>query len=735
MVPASPGAQSSTAEVASFRMSDEGLVVGMAEGAGGMAGAENAQEPTEVEWQFDALDLRPVERWLAALPSRVFADTPTLTVLAKPTRRLLDRYMDTADWRVGQAGFVLRTRQRGRAVEVTMKDTRAADPAGLRKRLELTESLPSGLSSLGPGGPVGRRVHAVAGRRPLLQVLEVRTRRQPFSLRAAGTEVAEVALDDTTIVVGLHQPPARLRRVEVEVAPGWLETLAPVVQDLRESAGLSPATLSKFEAGLLASGVSVPGPPDVGPTDIQPDATLGDVAYAVVRRQLRELFVHEPGTRLGEDPEELHDMRVATRRLRAAMDLFASALPSRAAAVREELRWIAAELGAVRDLDVQLEDMGEMAKWSEEWAGAGHGAALTHLRALLEAERDEARRKLLDALDSPRWERLTAALVALARQGPSRRVPGARVSATIAVPALLDERHRKMRSAAKRARRSGEAHDFHRVRIRGKRLRYSIEFTSALYGQLAVRFAKKLTKLQDTLGNMQDAEVASSRLFSLATAAPPGGASLPLATVFVMGGIAERYRQESAQLRAGMPKKFKLLKGKAWKELEATVERARRHAEMLTSAPQYARPARMIPFGARANGGAPAADDDADPEAGVGANASAPVEATRSATHPAQVASVADATVHGIDDEAPVGDAGIGDAEIGPALGESSTAGPAAGEAPTYETRGDAGVPVTVQPSEPRAMATPHVAVPRHIAESSANGSHTAEGGGAPPPS
>jgi triphosphatase len=601
-------------------MSDEDAVAGTTRRPGGTGagdGADGAGSPdgsagaagsatTEVEWQFDALDLRPVERWLAALPSRFYADVPTLTVLAKPTRRLVDRYMDTSDWRVGQAGFVLRTRQRGRAVEVTLKETRPAEPGGLRRRLELTESLPSGLSALGPSGPVGRRVRAVAGRRPLVQVLEVRTRRQPFSLRAAGAEVAEVALDDTTIVVGPHQAPARLRRVEVEVAPGWLDTLAPVVQDLRDSAGMSPAALSKFEAGLLAAGLSIPGPPDVGPTEIPPDATMGDVAYAVIRQQVRELISHEPGTRLGEDPEELHDMRVATRRLRAALDVFSSALPSRAVAVREELRWIAAELGAVRDLDVQLVDMEEMGRWSEEWAGGGRGAALVHLRTLLEIEREEARRGLLDALDSPRWERLAAGLVALARQGPSRRVPGARVPAAIAAPPLLDERHRAMRAAARRAHRSQAAHDFHRVRIRGKRLRYTLEFTSALYGQPAVRFAKTLTRLQDMLGCMQDAEVASLRLLTLATEPPPG-VLLPPATVFVMGGIAEHYRQESARLRELAGKRLKVLHGRTWRELEAAVDRARRHAEALATSPPYLRPARVAAGAAgRTNGNPPA---------------------------------------------------------------------------------------------------------------------------------
>src|SRR5271167_1459983 len=124
-----------------------------------MAEHGQAADPTEVEWQFDALDLRPVERWLAALPSRPpTSELPTLTALAKPTRRLVDHYVDTEDWRLGQAGFVLRTRKRGRQVEATIKDRAPASESGLRQRLEVTETINSpSLDGLGSSGPVGRR--------------------------------------------------------------------------------------------------------------------------------------------------------------------------------------------------------------------------------------------------------------------------------------------------------------------------------------------------------------------------------------------------------------------------------------------------------------------------------------------------------------------------------------------------------------------------------------------------
>ena len=117
----------------------------------------------------------------------------------------------------------------------------------------------------------------------------------------------------------------------------------------------------------MALGVTIPTLPDLGPTDATAEASFGQLGYAVVRRHLGVLLAKESGTRLGEDIEELHDMRVATRRLRAALDLFAEVFPVRAVGLRNELRWLAGVLGAVRDLDVQLERMDD-----PEWA-AGRG--------------------------------------------------------------------------------------------------------------------------------------------------------------------------------------------------------------------------------------------------------------------------------------------------------------------------------------------------------------------------
>jgi len=546
-------------------------------------------EPVEIEWQFDALDLRPVERWLATLPTLAIEtrDGGTVTALARPPRRLVDSYLDCEDWRIARAGFVVRTRRRGRQDEITLKDNRPAEGSGLRQRLEVTEVLPpSGLSGLGPDGPVGRRLRAIVGPRPLREVLQVRTRRRPFALRVGGVDVAEVALDDTMIVVGSGQKPMRLRRVEVEVQPDWLDALEPIVEQLRMSCGLQPARLSKFEAGLLALGEEIPGTPDLGPTGISADSTMGDLAFAVLRRQLAVLRAKEPGTRLGEDTEELHDMRVATRRLRAALSLFEAVMPVRAQAFREELGWLGRLLGAVRDLDVQLENLAGMSSAVD--ASDGHDP-LVELVALLEGERDTARTEMLNGLDSVRWDRLAKGLTAMAQQGPARRALATRVPAVIGLPDLVLARHHKVRKAARRAKHSGVVTDFHALRIRCKRLRYALEFSSEVYSGKTSRFVRELTVLQDELGEMQDAEVASLQLADLATA----DTHLPAATIFMMGGVAERHRREVKRFLKRLPDELPRIEGRAWRDLRDLMERRRAEAE--EARPLARTPLRAVP--------------------------------------------------------------------------------------------------------------------------------------------
>ena len=284
------------------------------------------------------------------------------------------------------------------------------------------------------------------------------------------------------------------------------------MEQLRTTCGLQPARLSKFEAGLLALGEEIPGTPDLGPTDVSPGSTMGELAFAVLRRQLAVLRAKEPGTRLGEDPEELHDMRVATRRLRAALSLFDGVLPVRAQVFREELGWLGRLLGAVRDLDVQLQGLADMSASVADWSAGARPDdhdPLAELAALLERERDAARTDMLSGLDSVRWDRLAKGLTAMAQQGPARRSLATRVPAEIGLPDLVAARHDKVAKAAKRAKRSGVVTDFHACASVASACatRSSSAATSTAGGPPAS--SAQLTVLQDELGEMQDAEVAS----------------------------------------------------------------------------------------------------------------------------------------------------------------------------------------------------------------------------------
>ena len=196
---------------------------------------------------------------------------------------------------------------------------------------------------------------------------------------------------------------------------------------------------------------------------------------------------------------------------------------------------------------------------------------------------------------------------AMVQQGPFRRSTATRLAALVTVPDLICSRHAAVVKAARRAKRSGEAADFHRLRIRCKRLRYSLEFGAELYDGRTNRYTRQLTKLQNQLGLMQDAEVAITRLSDLAT----GDTNLPASTIFVMGGVAELHRQEMARLLAHLPDEVSRVRGQEWIELTTTLERGRDRA--LALVPPARRTLRVVPdhplpepAGATTGGGAPA---------------------------------------------------------------------------------------------------------------------------------
>jgi CHAD domain-containing protein len=521
------------------------------------------------ELQFDALDVHSVLRCLNDAAG--WTGDRTFQISPLGSTRHVDLYLDTENQRFHRAGYSLRVRRvnRRRRAEASLKILDMVAPAAEteRSRQEISqpvEQLDATLLAVAEG-PVIDRVRAVAGRKPLLPLFEVRTRRQLFSVAANGHAAGEIAVDETRILPADGSPATRLRRVELKVPDEAIAALEPLAEQLRVECGLRTADLSTYEAGLISAGLPRPPGHSFGPTEFDAGATIGTVATAALRRQLSAFLDEEPGARLGDDPERLHDMRVASRRLRAALTLFAEVLPPQVVALREELRWIGGVLGAVRDLDVQLQ---QLDGWRATLPEADR-SALDALNALLEDQRAEARATMLEALDSRRYESFVDRFGRALRARPPRNSALWSSPARDHAPALIEARFRAVRRATDRLGPDSRAGDYHRLRIHGKRLRYALEFFAELYPKPTLALSKRLAALQDILGLHQDADVAIARLRAFVDERSD---RLEPATVFAMGQIAERYRQSMGDLQAKVPAASTRVLGKNWKSLKKTME-------------------------------------------------------------------------------------------------------------------------------------------------------------------
>jgi deazaflavin-dependent oxidoreductase (nitroreductase family) len=300
---------------------------------------------------------------------------------------------------------------------------------------------------------------------------------------------------------------------------------------------------------------------------MQPALThLSTLTYDVVRAQLTALRQHEAGTRSGDDPEDLHDMRVATRRLRAALRTFDQVLPPEAQVLYQELRWLGSGLAAVRDLDVQIERVEGLTALDSP----DDREALDALRATLQSERESARAELHALLDSERYRAiLTLGADLLTRPMPER----AEVTVGGAACALVERPYGRFRKMARRLTVDSPPTEFHAVRRRARLLRYTLEFVSDAFPKSAAPFVRRLVALQDVLGNHQDAEVALGQLRALAERA-----ELSRGALFALGQLAQRYADEAARLRAQFDQAYKQVSGNSWRKLHRELRRAARAA-------------------------------------------------------------------------------------------------------------------------------------------------------------
>ncbi|MCZ7588977.1 MAG: CHAD domain-containing protein [Gaiella sp.] len=268
---------------------------------------------------------------------------------------------------------------------------------------------------------------------------------------------------------------------------------------------------------------------DAGPLD-----TLGHA----LAEQARRLLLHDPGTRLGSDPEELHQLRVATRRLRAFLRAGRELVDaSWAASLRDELGWLGRALGPARDLDVLLERL------TADAEALGDETVPAALLATLEEERVEARAVVVDALSSDRYLALLDRLDAVAEPPPSG----------VETPLAEVWRREWRRTRRVLDRLDGDSPDaeLHAGRIRVKRARYAAELASPALGKRGRAFVDAAKALQDVLGEHQDATVAEARLREWAT----GGGDANAAS-----RLLAREDEQKAAARAAWPSAWKALR-------------------------------------------------------------------------------------------------------------------------------------------------------------------------------
>jgi len=445
-------------------------------------------------------------------------------------------YYDTSDLRLARWGITVRYRT-GDGDGWTVKLPEGDDgPALVRRELTFLgppDDLPAAVAAM---------VRAYTRAAPLAPVARLRTRRTGVELvDAEGLRLAEVVDDEVAVYDG-ERLAGRFRELEVELDPqAGAELLPPLVAALTQAGAGETDQMPKL---VRALGARASCPPELVVADLSGRSTVAEVVRQAVTASTLRIIRHDPGVRIGDDPEDVHQARVGARRLRSDLQTFRSVLePAWVETARSELRWLGAELGAVRDTDVLLERLRRQAESLADRDAAGVAALVRRLAQ----QREVARESLLDALSSERYVALLDLLVAGARSPTT--LPGSEARAAKALPALAAGPWKKLKREVDDLPGDPTDDALHAVRIRAKRCRYAAEAVAPVIGKPARRFATAVAGLQTVLGDHQDAVVAEAWLREAATAS-----SIPK---LVAGELIALQRIEAAASRQAWRRAWK----------------------------------------------------------------------------------------------------------------------------------------------------------------------------------
>ena len=424
-------------------------------------------------------------------------------------------YYDTEDLSLARSGVTLRSRtgEPGPTWTVKLPD---GDTGPVLSRNEVTFVARPGRVPRAAADLVLAHVRG----RPLGPVGRIRTRRVQFTLSSDAGIVATVC--DDYVTADVDGAAHLFREVEVELAPDVAddELLEAVVDRLTES-GCRPAkqTVPKI---VHALGKRAQAAPDVVAQEVGRKASIDAVVTGVIASSVVQLISFDPGVRLGDEPEDLHQFRVAARRLRSDLRTFGPLLdPTWSTRLRDEIRWLDTTVGAVRDADVlraRLEARCEQLPAADAPAGR-------RLLGLLDEEATQAREAMVTMLSSDRYVALLDALVAAAAapmitpDALDDGDDGPRATRN-SIAGLVRKPWRHLRRAADALTPESDDDALHRVRILAKRCRYGADAAVTVFGDDARRFAEAVADVQTVLGEHQDTVIAEAWLRATAKTMP-----------------------------------------------------------------------------------------------------------------------------------------------------------------------------------------------------------------------
>jgi CHAD domain-containing protein len=436
-------------------------------------------------------------------------------------------YFDTPDLRLTRSGASLRYRSDD---AWTLK---IPEGAGGKVLTRAEHVFPGDLSAL-PEAALDL-ARAWIRTSPVREVAHLRTRRHRFVLTDAnGARMAEID-DDRVTTHAPSRARCDFREVEIEIDEQAPARLGKRLTRYIRHAG--PTHVSRLPKIARALGLDELTPIDSGASDApHKRATTTEFVQAVLRGSVHRLMSHDPVVRVGDDPEGVHQARVATRRLRSDLRTLRPLLDQEwSEGLRAELRWLGHALGAVRDADVLgtlLEDHRVVVPESRR-----HG--VDSLLRELEAQRARKREELLRSMRAPRYARLLDRLVDAAH-APKVLDDVATKRARPAAYRLARRPWRRLRKSIAALGSPPEDAALHELRRRAKQARYATEMLAVVDARWPLRVAADAEAVQEILGEYQDRVVARAWLESIALDRPD--------LAFLAGELAARFSFEQDDL-------------------------------------------------------------------------------------------------------------------------------------------------------------------------------------------